>query len=108
VVHRHEIGIRPGDMKKLQGVYGVEADTALPTPSRQRGPQPTHDWRALELEASRVCFFDGVPESKNALIRHIRHWCERTGRPVPDESTLKRELRQFWEVFAPEATRRRA
>ena len=102
-VHRHEIGIRPVDMKTLQAVYGVEADAGVSVPVRQRGPQPIHNWRAIELEGFRICFFEGVPESKNALIRHLQGWCKETGRPVPDESTLKRELREFWDVFAPEA-----
>ena len=105
-VNRHEIGIRPEDMVRLQRIYGEDTQGEVVPMNKQRGPQPVHDWRAIEREAARRCFFDGVPESKNALIRHIQAWCAATGRPVPDESTLKRELKEFWQIYGPEAQRR--
>jgi len=54
-------------------------------------------------EACRLAYFDGVPPSFGALIRHIQGWYIAKGGRVPDESTLKRRLRKFWTIFGPEA-----
>jgi hypothetical protein len=54
-------------------------------------------------EAPNMVYFDGVPPSFGALIRHIQGWYIAKGGRVPDESTLKRRLRKFWTIFGPEA-----
>jgi hypothetical protein len=54
-------------------------------------------------KARRAVYFEGVPPSFGALIRHIQAWYGAKGGRVPDESTLKRRLKKFWTVFGPEA-----
>jgi len=102
-VHRTQIGIRPEDLQRLQELIGEAKEVEVPPTTKQRGPQPRHDWKAFYIETARLFYFDGVPPSKNAVVRHLQHWCRQTGRPAPDDSTLKRELRDYWERFAPEA-----
>jgi hypothetical protein len=40
-----------------------------------------------------------VPESFGALIRHVQGWFAEKGGRVPDESTMKRRLRDVWAMF---------
>ena len=58
------------------------------------------------LEVFRVIYFEGVPESKAALIRHVQKWFGDQGLKVPDESTLQKRLKNIWAMFAPEARRK--
>jgi len=105
-VTRNDVGVRHAEMLRLQAQYGsVAMETAAPQ-ARSRGVQATHDWKALALEVARLVYFDGVPESKTALIRHCQQWFAERGSKVPDESTLHRELKDFWTMFAPEAKRK--
>ena len=105
-VTRNDVGVRHTEMMRLQAQYGsVATETAAPQ-ARSRGVPATHDWKALALELARLVYFDGVPESKTALILHAQRWFAEQGRKVPDESTLQRELKDFWKMFAPEAKRK--
>lgn len=105
-VTRKDVGVRHAEMMRLQAQYGSPATEAAAEPSRSRGVPATHDWKALALELARLAYFEGVPESKTALIRHAQQWFVVRGRKVPDESTLHRELKDFWAMFAPEAKRK--
>ena len=107
-VHRTQIGIRPEDLHRLQELIGDASDDDGGLVAKQRGPQPLHDWRAFYIEVARLFYFDGVPPSKNAVVRHLQDWSRQTGRPAPDVSTLKRELKDYWDRFAPEAQMRKA
>jgi hypothetical protein len=113
VVTRDELGVRLEEWRRLEAQEALpEAQDALPegeAPAKaRRGVQATHDWDACWLEFARTVFFDGVPESKGALIRHLQGWFAGQGRKVPDESTLQRRFAAAWKVFAPEAERKSA
>ena len=56
------------------------------------GALRTHDWDACMLEVFRLFYFEGVPESKAAPIRHVQAWFAGRGQKVPDESTLQKKL----------------
>jgi hypothetical protein len=43
---------------------------------------------------------------RKVLIRHMQAWFAQRGDKVPDESTLKRRLRDIWVTFRPEAKQR--
>lgn len=105
-VTRNDVGVRHAEMLRLQAQYGSPAAETAGPQARSRGVQATHDWKALGLELARLVYFDGVPESKTALIQHAQRWFAARGRKVPDESTLHRELKDFWGTFAPEAKRK--
>ncbi len=113
VVTRDELGVRLEEWRRLEAqeaqpeAQGAEPGVEPPAKAR-RGVQPTHDWDACWLEFARTVFFDGVPESKGALIRHLQSWFAAQGKKVPDESTLQRRFTAAWKVFAPEATRKSA
>ena len=78
-------------------------DVAPAVQHEKRRVPTAYDWEAAQLEAFRLVYFDGVPPSFGALIRHIQGWYIAKGGRVPDESTLKRRLKKFWTVFGPEA-----
>lgn len=107
-VTRDEVGIRHAEMIRYEAAQGIAVPEAEAPAGRPRGAQAKHDWKACWVEICRTVYFDGVPESQAALIRHLQAWFAAQGRPVPDESTLKRELKLFWPIFAPEARRKTA
>lgn len=107
-VTRDDLGIRHEDLERIDAMFGG-ADHVSDQPAvRARGARPTHDWEACRLEVFRLFYFEGVPESKAALIRHVQAWFGQQGRKVPDESTLQKRLKDIWAVFAPEARRKSA
>lgn len=108
LVTRDELGVRREEWRRLEAQDGDhEAEADAPARSR-RGVQPTHDWDAARLEACRLFYFEGVPESQAALIRHMQAWFASKGLKVPDDSTLKRRFRDVWAMFGPEAKKRAA
>lgn len=102
-VIRDEIGVRHG-ARALPAIEEALDDVALGTKGGGRGSQPIYDWDAARLEACRLIYFEGVPDSFGALIRHVQGWFAEGGR-VPDESTMKRRLRDIWAMFGSEAKR---
>jgi hypothetical protein len=108
-VTRDDLGIRHEDLERIEAMFGGADDAPeRPAAPRGRGIQPTHDWDACQLEVFRLFYFEGVPESKAALIRHVQAWFGEQGRKVPDESTLQKRLKDIWAMFAPEARRKTA
>lgn len=105
-VTRDDLGIRHEDLKKLVEMFGDGAVTVEAPAPCSRGVPPTHGWEPCMLEVFRVIYFEGVPESKAALIRHVQKWFGDQGLKVPDESTLQKRLKNIWAMFAPEARRK--
>ncbi len=89
-------------MRYLALAQSLEDAAPVGHPEKRRAPT-TYDWEEAQLEAFRLVYFDGVPPSFGALIRHIQGRYIAKGGRVPDESTLKRRLRKFWTIFGPEA-----
>lgn len=105
-VRRDELGVRHEVLQKLAEEFGI--DLAITTTLPRLGALRTHDWDACMLEVFRLFYFEGVPESKAALIRHVQAWFASRGQKVPDESTLQKKLKDIWAMFAPEARKRSA
>jgi hypothetical protein len=105
-VRRDELGIRHEVLQKVAEELGM--DLTMNTTLPRLGALRTHDWDACMLEVFRLFYFEGVPESKAALIRHVQAWFTSCGQKVPDESTLQKKLKDVWAMFAPEARTRRA
>lgn len=105
-VRRDELGVRHEVLQKLAEEFGI--DLAITTTLPRLGALRTHDWDACMLEVFRLFYFEGVPESKAALIRHVQAWFASRGHKVPDESTLQKKLKDIWAMFAPEARKRSA
>ncbi|MFM7612147.1 MAG: hypothetical protein ACKO9A_25145 [Alphaproteobacteria bacterium] len=89
-------------MRYLALEQSLEDVTPSERPEKRRAPT-AYDWEEAQLEAFRLVYFDGVPPSFGALIRHIQGWYIAKGGRVPHESTLKRRLRKFRTIFGPEA-----
>jgi hypothetical protein len=102
-VIREEVGVRHEELVRFTADEAATDDPTLVSKARGRGSQPHYDWDAARLEAFRRIYFEGVPESYGALIRHLQAWFANRGGRVPDESTLKRRLRDIWAMFGPEA-----
>ena len=100
---REEIGIRREELVRLEAEL-AEADSA-PTAAgpAARSSKSPYDWDAARLEACRWIYFEGVPASYGALVRHVQSWFAANGSRVPDESTMKRRLRDIWATFSSEA-----
>lgn len=107
-VIREEVGVRHEELQRYAALEEALDDIAPGARAGGRGSQPHYDWEAARLEAFRRIYFEGVPESFGALIRHIQAWFAGNGGRVPDESTLKRRLRDIWAMFGPEADQRAA
>jgi len=105
-VIREEVGVRHGELARYAAIEESLEDLVIDTKGRAiRGSQATYNWDAANLEAFRRIYFEGVPESYGALIRHMEAWFASKGGRVPDESTLKRRLRDIWTMFGPEAVK---
>lgn len=102
-VIKEEVGVRHEELERYAATEEAGDDVSFGTKASGRGSQPTHAWDAARLEACRWIYFEGVPESFGALIRHMQAWFAERGGKVPDESTLKRRLRDIWVTFGPEA-----
>ena len=102
-VIREEVGVRHEELERYTAMEQAMDDIVPGMKASGRGSQPTHAWDAARLEACRFIYFEGVPESFGALIRHMQAWFAERGGKVPDESTLKRRLRDIWVTFGPEA-----
>jgi hypothetical protein len=100
-----DLVVRRQELQRFEAAHQMTRPVIDELPARQRGAQPTHDWDAFWIETCRLLFFDGVPASQAALIRHLQAWFAAQGRKVPDESTLKRKLKPIWDMVAPEARR---
>lgn len=107
-VIRDEVGVRHEEFARYAVTEEALDNIALGPKAGGRGSQPTYDWDAARLEACRLIYFEGVPESFGALIRHVQGWFAEKGGRVPDESTMKRRLRDVWAMFGPEAKRKAA
>ncbi|WP_232478890.1 hypothetical protein [Roseomonas rosulenta] len=102
-VIRDEVGVRHEEFARYAAIEEALDDVALGTKGGGRGSQPIYDWDAARLEACRLIYFEGVPDSFGALIRHVQGWFAEKGGRVPDESTMKRRLRDVWAMFGSEA-----
>ena len=103
LVTREDVGLRHEELMRYLALEQSLED-APPVGRQEKRRAPTaYDWEEAQLEAFRLVYFDGVPPSFGALIRHIQGWYIAKGGRVPDESTLKRRLRKFWTIFGPEA-----
>jgi hypothetical protein len=107
-VSRDDLGVRHDVLQQLIGEYGSGAQAAQPRIPAARGAARQHDWDGCQLEVFRLFYFEGVPETKAAVIRHAIEWFVRMGKGVPDESTLQKKLKDIWAMFAPEARKRSA
>jgi hypothetical protein len=107
-VIRDEVGVRHEEFARYAATEEALDNIALGTKAGGRGSQPTYDWDAARLEACRLIYFEGVPDSFGALIRHVQGWFAEKGGRVPDESTMKRRLRDVWAIFGSEAKRKAA
>lgn len=105
-IRRDELGVRHEVLQKLADEFGIDLGGAMALP--RLGALRTHDWDACMLEVFRLFYFEGVPESKAALIRHVQAWFASQAQKVPDESTLQKKLKDIWAMFAPEARKRKA
>jgi hypothetical protein len=104
-VERKDLVVRHAERERFEAAHQLAQPTIRELSARPRGAQPTHNWDAFWIETCRLLFFDGVPPSQAALIRHLQAWFAAQGKKVPDESTLKRKLKPLWELVAPEARR---
>jgi len=104
-VIRDEVGVRHEELARYVAIEEALDDIVIDTKGRAiRGSQRSYNWDAAQLEAFRRIYFEGVPESYGALLRHMEAWFASKGGRVPDESTLKRRFRDIWAMFGPEAT----
>lgn len=107
-VIRDEVGVRHEEFARYAATEEALDNIALGPKAGGRGSQPIYDWDAARLEACRLIYFEGVPDSFGALIRHVQGWFAEKGGRVPDESTMKRRLRDVWAIFGSEAKRKAA
>jgi hypothetical protein len=108
-VIREEVGVRHEELARYAAIEDALDDIVVGTKTETKhSSQRTYNWDAARLEAFRRIYFDGVPESYGALIRHVEAWFVSRGGKVPDESTLKRQLRDVWATFGPEAAQEAA
>ncbi len=105
---REEVGVRHEELKRYALLEESLDEIVHESRGSGRGSLPHYDWEAARLEAFARIYFEGVPESYGALIRHVQAWFAEKGGKVPDESTMKRRLRDIWDRFGPNAAQQAA
>lgn len=107
-VTRADVGVRHEELRRYALLEDSLDEIVHQPKGSGRGSLPHYDWEAARLEACARIYFEGVPESYGALIRHVQAWFAKKGGKVPDESTMKRRLRDIWDRFGPEGAQKAA
>lgn len=63
----------------------------------RRGAPSRYDWDDIWVELCAMIFLDGLPATQAELVQHIAAWLESRGKPVPDDSTIKKKIRPLWQ-----------
>lgn len=64
---------------------------------KRRGAPSRYEWDDIWVELCAMIFLDGLPETQAELVQHIGSWLEAKGKPVPDDSTIKKKIRPLWQ-----------
>jgi hypothetical protein len=76
-------------------IVAVDAD------GNRRGAPSRYEWDDIWVELCAMIFLDGLPETQAELVQHIASWLEAKGKPVPDDSTIKKKIRPLWQRLRP-------
>jgi len=63
----------------------------------RRGAPSRYQWDDIWVELCAMIFLDGLPETQAELVQHIARWLESRGKPVPDDSTIKKKIKPLWQ-----------
>ncbi|MET3791807.1 hypothetical protein [Aquamicrobium terrae] len=78
------------------------ADGSDDARNRPRTGAPVkYDWDGFWVEVCRRIYEDGVPATQGELVRLMQDWFGKSGRHMPDVSTLKKKVSPLWRQIAP-------
>jgi hypothetical protein len=96
----HNVFIFRADLNQfwpLEPPLEAVGDGVGPKSTRKRGRKPAYDWDAITAEVLRRVHDDGIPDNFVAFGDAILNWCEDKFNKAPEESTLRKKLRLWFE-----------
>jgi len=83
------------------------ANDAQTGTGHQKGNRRLHrkEGDDIWVELCAMIFLDGLPETQAELVQQVATWLEAQGKPVPDDSTIKKKIRPLWQRLRPGAGR---
>jgi hypothetical protein len=75
------------------------AANAVSSQKGRAGRKPEYDWIAFVLEAARIVWVDGAPNSQNDLIGKVLVWYQQEFGKLPSESTAKIYISKLWKQY---------
>ena len=73
-IAREDVGVRHEELRRYSLLEDSLDEIVHQPKGSGRGSLPRYDWEAARLEACARIYFEGVPESYGALIRHVQAW----------------------------------
>jgi hypothetical protein len=97
VVGKSDLVISHEELIRFEKVNPVLADHTGAEEGNRRGAPSKYEWDDIWVELCAMIFLDGLPETQAELVQQVATWLEAQGKPVPDDSTIKKKIRPLWQ-----------
>jgi hypothetical protein len=97
VVGKSDLVIGHEELIRFEKANPVLADHTGAEESNRRGAPSKYEWDDIWVELCAMIFLDGLPETQAELVQQVATWLEAQGKPVPDDSTIKKKIRPLWQ-----------
>jgi hypothetical protein len=97
VVAKSDLVIAHDELIRFEKANPELACQAEQEDGNRRGAPSRYEWDDIWVELCAIIFLDGLPETQAELVQHIASWLEAKGKPVPDDSTIKKKIRPLWQ-----------
>ena len=108
VVGTSDLVISHEELVRFEKANPALAGQAEAEDGNRRGAPSRYQWDDIWVELCAMIFLDGLPETQAELVQHIAHWLEARGKPVPDDSTIKKKIKPLWQRLRMESSPRSA
>ena len=104
VVGTSDLVISHEELIRFEKANPALASQAEAEDGNRRGAPSRYQWDDIWVELCAMIFLDGLPETQAELVQHIAHWLEAQGKPVPDDSTIKKKIKPLWQRLRMESS----
>jgi len=108
VVGKSDLVISHEELICFEKANPALAGQAEAVDGNRRGAPSRYQWDDIWVELCAMIFLDGLPETQIELVQHIARWLEAQGKPVPDDSTIKKKIKPLWQRLRESMKRRAA
>lgn len=102
VVGKPDLVIGLEELIRFEKANPALADHAAADEINRRGAPSKYVWDDIWVELCVMIFLDGLPETQTALVQQVAAWLEAQGKPVPDDSTIKKKIKPLWQRLRTE------